>query len=364
VSGKEESGGEKTLDPSDRKIHQAREKGDIVKSQDISTSASYLGLVLAFSIAGPTLVKQFGSVLSEILAKAGTLAPRLLGESGDAIALGLIGQIALIVSPIFGLPAFAVIISILAQRAVTFTPDKVSPKFSRISLLSGLKNKFGISGLFEFANSLVKLLVISALVGVFIAVNANTVLGSILMSSEMVARMMVENLKGLVWLVFAIALVLSAADYLWQKFDHKRKLMMSRQEMTDETKDSEGDPHLKQQRRQRGYDIATQRMMADVPEADVVIVNPQHYAVALKWDRKKDSAPICVAKGVDEIAARIREIASESGVPIHRDPPTARAIFATVDIGKEVLPGQYRVVATAIRFAEKMRGLARRKSGR
>jgi flagellar biosynthetic protein FlhB len=136
---------------------------------------------------------------------------------------------------------------------------------------------------------------------------------------------------------------------------------MSRKELMDETKDSEGDPVMKQQRRQRAYDIATNRMMADVPKADVVIVNPRHYAVALRWDRTAGGAPVCVAKGVDEVALRIRTVAMEAGVPIRQDPPTARALHASVEIGAEIRPEHYRPVAAAIRFAEAVRKRARRK---
>jgi flagellar biosynthetic protein FlhB len=128
----------------------------------------------------------------------------------------------------------------------------------------------------------------------------------------------------------------------------------------DETKNSEGDPHLKQERRARAQAIAAQQMMSDVPKADVIIVNPTHYAVALKWARKAGSAPTCVAKGVDEIAMRIREVAMENGVPIHSDPPTARALHAVTEIGHEIAPDQYQAVAAAIRFADQMRDRARK----
>lgn len=136
---------------------------------------------------------------------------------------------------------------------------------------------------------------------------------------------------------------------------------MTRQEMLDELKQSEGDPHLRAQRRQRGEAIALNRMMADVPKADVVIVNPTHYAVALRWDRSSGRAPLCVAKGTDIVAGQIREAAAAAGVPIRSDPPTARAIFASVDIGAEIRPEHYAPVAAAIRFAEAMRLKARRR---
>ena len=160
-----------------------------------------------------------------------------------------------------------------------------------------------------------------------------------------------------------LSIVIAALDLAWVNFDHRRKLKMTLQELRDETKESEGDPAVKAKRRRRATEIATNRMLADVPRADVVVVNPTHYAVALAWTRKRGSAPRCVAKGTDEIAARIREIAGESGIPIHRDPPTARTLHATVDIGQEIPPELYRAVAAAIRFAEDMRRRMRERNG-
>jgi len=156
-------------------------------------------------------------------------------------------------------------------------------------------------------------------------------------------------------LVVITTLLFGGIDYFWQRMQHLRRNRMSRKDLTEEMKDSEGDPHVKQQRRQRGQEIATNRMLRDVVQADVVVVNPTHYAVALKWSRKGRTAPICVAKGVDEVAARIRAKAAEAGVPLQSDPPTARAIYATVEIGQQIRPEHYRAVAAAIRFAESMR---------
>jgi flagellar biosynthetic protein FlhB len=165
---------------------------------------------------------------------------------------------------------------------------------------------------------------------------------------------------GLLAIVLAISLTIGGIDFVWQRAEHLRKHRMSRKEMTDEQKDAEGDPMMKQQRRQKAMEVANTQMLADVPEADVVIVNPTHYAVALKWSREAGSAPVCVAKGVDHVAARIREVADESAVPIHSDPPTARALHATVEIGQEIPPDHYQAVAAAIRFAERIRQEAHR----
>ncbi len=159
--------------------------------------------------------------------------------------------------------------------------------------------------------------------------------------------------------VCIVALIIGGIDFLWQRFDHLRKNRMSHQEVRDEVKQQEGDPHMKSERRARGAQIASEQMMADVPKADVIIVNPTHFAVALKWSREPGAAPHCVAKGVDHMALAIRKIASEHGVPIRHDPPTARALYATTRIGDQIDPDHYRAVAAAIRFAETMRRRAR-----
>ncbi len=154
-------------------------------------------------------------------------------------------------------------------------------------------------------------------------------LSEILSASAAPARssilLMLNLLVRFLFIVVLIALAIGLVDYLWQHAEHIRKNRMSRKEIQDETKDAEGDPHVKQQRRQRAQEIATNQMMAEVPKADVVIVNPTHYAVVLKWSRASGAAPVCVAKGVDAVAAMIRSKASEANIPIHSDPPTARA---------------------------------------
>ncbi|NOX41172.1 MAG: flagellar biosynthesis protein FlhB [Alphaproteobacteria bacterium] len=361
MSGGADSGGEKTEEPTEKKLQDARKKGDIAKSPDLSATAAYLGLALVFSFAGPSMINQLGEILTQVFENADKISSQALGTGGIYVVLGFVNSVTWVVLPVFIAPFVAVIISVMAQQAFVFAPDKILPKLSRISPLSGLKNKFGPTGLFEFAKNFLKLIVISSVVGLFVSSNYDDVLGSIYTNSQTVSQMVANSLVRFLWLVFLISAIVSVLDYYWQQFDYKRKLMMTRQEITDEMKDSEGDPHMKHKRRQKGHDIASQKMMTDVPDADVIVVNPQHFAVALKWDRATGSAPVCVAKGVDEIAARIREIAAVSGVPIHRDPPTARSLFATVEIGQEVNPDHYKPVAAAIRYAEKMRKLADRK---
>jgi flagellar biosynthetic protein FlhB len=252
-----------------------------------------------------------------------------------------------------------VLLTLFAQRAVVFSFSKVAPKLSKISPISGAKNKFGPKGLFEFAKSAAKLGLVSALLMWFAMGKLDEMLVALMTSPAQIMVQLSSLLIEFLTIVFVMSLIIGGIDYLWQSAEHIRKNMMTRQEVTDEAKQSDGDPHHKQMRRQRAYDIAMNQMLADVPTADVVIVNPTHYAVALKWDRASKQAPVCVAKGVDEIAARIREVASSSKIAIHSDPPTARALFASVDVGAVIKPDHYKAVAAAIRFAEDMRTQAR-----
>jgi len=356
----DDDSGEKSHEPTQKKLDDARKKGEFPKSADLTTAAAYGGFLLAAVAFGAASLSALGAALSNLLSRSDTLAPLWFSSSGVPLAMGLS---AVVLKPLmvwFGLPALAALLATLVQRAFVVAPDKLQPKLSRISILSNAKNKFGRSGLFEFAKSFVKLGVYSTVLGVYLYRQLPAILATAQLNPEMALSTLADLAIGFLAIVLVIAGTIGAIDLLWQHQEHHRKNMMSRKEMTDEHKQSEGDPHVKQQRRQRGYDIAMNKMLKDVADADVVIVNPEHYAVALKWSREAGAAPVCVAKGVDEIAARIREIASESGIPLHRDPPTARALHASVEIGQEISPQHYRAVAAAIRFAEMMRARARK----
>jgi flagellar biosynthetic protein FlhB len=355
----DEDADDKQHEPTQKKLDDARKKGEIARSADLNTAAAYAGFSLAGLGLGAWSLTRLGDLGAGLIGQADRLAPMLLGGEASAPVGGLMARIGLAVLPWFALPAMAVIAAIVAQRSFVVAPDRIKPKLSRISLLSNAKNKFGRSGLFEFAKSTVKLSLYTLLLGVYLAKHVEEMLGTMHLSPGMAAALLVRMAAEFLLVAVLIAAVIGAVDLMWQISEHHRKNRMSHEELKEEVKQSEGDPHMKQQRRQRGMDIATNRMLRDVPSADVVIVNPTHYAVALKWDRRSPGAPVCVAKGVDEIAARIREVAAEAGVPMRRDPATARALHASVEIGQEILPEHYRAVAAAIRFAEEMRKKAR-----
>jgi len=350
--------GEKEHEPTQKRLDDARRRGDILRAPELNVAAGYAGILLTAVTLGGATVTALGDTGMVLLGQADRLAPLLVaGEAGPVG--GLIAEVGLAALPWLAAPMLAVLALLLALRGIVFAPDKLMPDLKRISPIGNAAQKFGRAGLFEFVKSFAKLVLVSVLLGLFLASRMPAILASQRLPTAMSGALLADMLVDFLALVLGIALLMGLADILWQQAERLRRLRMTRQEMIEEFKASEGDPHVKGRRRQRGREIAMNRMLADVARADVVIVNPTHFAVALKWERGSGRAPVCVGKGMDEIAARIRAAAAEAGVPLHSDPPTARALYATVEIGREIRPDQYKAVAAAIRFAETMRRRAR-----
>ena len=359
AEGQDDADDDKPYEATQRRLDEARREGEVPSSADLTSAAAYAGLLLAAVAAGPDVLSAGTTRLAVLLDQADGLSKALFEGSGRPMTAGILVALAAGMAIWFILPMATALVAVIAQRAFVVAPARVMPRLSRISPIATAKQKFGRTGMFEFVKSFAKLLVFSGVLGLFLWDRLPRILAT---AASEPAAVVIETLRlsvGFVAIVVAVSLALGAIDLVWQHADHARRHRMSRKEMTDEMKETEGDPYLRQARRQRGYDIATNRMLADVPTADVVIVNPQHYAVALRWDRGGGRAPVCIAKGVDEVARRIRDSAAEAAVPIHRDPPTARALHASVSIGEEIRPEHYRPVAAAIRFAEAMRKRAR-----
>ncbi|MPQ94426.1 flagellar biosynthesis protein FlhB [Thioclava sp. JE_KL1] len=354
----EDEAGEKEFDPTPHKLDGARRKGDLVRSTEISVAAVYGSFLATLLGLGIYSVTRFGSGAMAMLDRADEMAAQFLG-GGTALGGRIIGTLLLPLAPFFVVPMIAALVAYWAQRAIVVAPDKLQPKLSRINPLKNAAQKFGRSGLFEFAKSATKLAVIATILFIYLRARADLILLTQRLESVQIVGLLFRMIAEFLMIVTALAATMGAIDYLWQRSEFLRRNRMTRKELTDEMKQSEGDPHLKAQRRQKGVELATRQSVPDTAKADVVIVNPTHYAVALKWDRASGRAPVCLSKGVDAIAARICEIAAENAVPVHSDPPTARALFAAIEIGEEIRPEHYKPVAAAIRFAEKMRKAAR-----
>lgn len=357
---KSEDEDDKQFDASERRLTQAREQGDFPKSDDLQAVVALAGLVLTIGLMGGWVAIAFGEVGTKFLAQPESFVSaqgKVDPIRVDAALAEMTGPLALLLAG----PAAAAALYIAATRSYAFAPNRLAWNLSRLSVLANARQKFGRAGLVEFLLRAAKLGAV-VLMAFFSFRDAlpEIIFSSHLPPGAIMPLLLDSSIRFLGRLIVLLA-ALGMLDFFWHRLEFARRQRMTRQEMLDENKESEGDPHFKADRRRRAQEIATNRMMADVPKADVIIVNPTHYAVALQWNRKKGGAPRCVAKGVDEVAARIRAAAQAAGVPIHPDPPTARALHASVDIGREIGVEHYVAVAAAIRFADAMRKRAGRK---
>lgn len=352
-----EEAGEKSHEASQKRLEDLRRDGRVARSADLQAAVALAAFLLALLIFGASGAARLGAVLAGLLSDSPRLSA-LWAQGAAAVLAPLLLQILLAVLPLLALPGLAVLVWLLVQRGLLFTPGNLAPRLSRLSPLGQATQRFGPAGLVDFGRNLAKLGIIGAALGAFLWSRLDAIIAAAALPAPAVILLLYQQLASFLWLVVAILLAIGAADYLWQRLRHARDARMTRQQMIEEHREAEGDPQARAQRRQRGQEIALNRMMRDVPMADVVIVNPTHYAVALKWDRAARRAPVCVAKGVDEVAARIRAQARLAGVPIHEDPATARALHAVLRLGEEIRPEHYKAVAAAIRFARSLRAKA------
>lgn len=349
------NGEDKSHEPTPQKILQSRKKGDVAYSMEATSAATYFAFFIALIVLVGWTAANIFSTLSPFLTKPNEMSALFFSNTENGAAAAVIMRIAFILCTLLGALAAAAIASILAQQAFVVAPSKLKPKLSRISPIANAKQKYGVKGIAEFVKRFVKLCAILSIVLFAVKDRFMTLPGLAGMPAASLPAFLQHEAIFFIGLITAAAAGIAAIDLPWTYFQHRHNLKMTFEELKKENKETEGDPALKSARRQRAESIAMNRMMADVPKADIIIVNPTHYAAALKWDRKRGGAPVCVAKGVDEVAARIRKLAAEHGVPIRRDPPTARSIYALVEIGKEVKREHYAAVAAAIHYADQLR---------
>lgn len=349
--GGDENDDDKPHEPTQRRRDEARRKGDIARSQDLSTALAYGGLALGLWFAGAAAVDRLG-----------LLGIRLLtATEGFGVAGGeILREVLFAIGPVLGLPLVLALVAAAAQGQIVFAWSKLEPKLSKISLVSNAQQKYGRKGLFEFLKNLTKLALVALTLALYASGHLGDIGASFLLPARQAIQMMLQLSGGFLIVVVVVTAAIAAVDFVFQVSEWQRRNRMSHRELRDEMKETEGDPYMKSERRRRGQEIVGRSTIEAVQKADVVVVNPEHFAVALAWDQAVDEAPRCVAKGQDAVALRIREIAQEAGVPIRSDPPTARALYAALEVGDEVQPEFYRPVAAAIRFAEALR---RRRAG-
>lgn len=356
MSDGQEDQADKPYEATAKKLEDARKKGEIVRSQDSVT----LLVLLLFVCAVYILFDRF--MTSAVLDIQSFLQSSIVASRtafGPALAEEVYGWVQPMLAVLFVGPFLGVIAALVAAKQVLFTGDKLHFKLNRISILANAKKKFGLSGLFEFFKTFLKFVVFCLLFYWFADRDDALFSGNIHLEAHGAWKN--TYMVSVQWLIFATAtyVIFSMIDIAWQIREHAKKNRMSHKEMKDEHKNEEGDETVRQQRRAKAEEIATNRMLLDVPKASVVITNPTHFAVALQWTGENETVPKCVARGTDETARKIREIAEASGVPIYRDPPTARDLFANVKVGMPIERNHYKAVAVAIGYAQRIQKMMR-----
>jgi flagellar biosynthetic protein FlhB len=281
--------------------------------------------------------------------------------SGDMEQLfhTLLSHVATILIPFFVLMMAAGLGGNLIQHRPVFTFDRIKPDFSKLSLGAGLKRMFGIEGLMNLGKGLLKIAIVGAAVWTQVWPERNTLESVLGQSPAGVAGDMSHLLFKVLIAALAALAVIAAADYFLQRFRFLQRNRMSKQEIKEEYRQSEGDPAVKAKIRQIRMERSRRRMIAAVPEATVVIMNPTHFAVALKYESGKMAAPVCVAKGVDALALRIRAVAEDHDVPVVENPPLARALHASVEVDQPVPAEHYKAVAQVIGYVMRLNGQMR-----
>jgi len=338
----------KTEEPSAKKLDDAKKRGETAKSADIPQLASLAAAIAVVLLAGGWLSRNLMAALEPFLAHAGQMDL----SSGGAVVIARQAILAALPPLVLVMltTALAGGAAHVAQSGFIFSGEKIKPDFKKLDLIKGMGRLFGIDGLMQFAKSAIKFIVTGIIAWFVLKPHAGEVVNLVGMDP---AAMIPESMKLARKLLFAVLLLLTVTagfDWFWQRQRFMQRMRMTLQEVKDEFKQSDGDPHIKAKRRQIQMQRSRQRMMQAVPKATVVVMNPTHYAVALKYEAGETPAPLCVAKGMDGLALKIRAVAEEHGVPVLEDPPLARALYAAVEIDEEIPAEHFEAVAKVIGF--------------
>ncbi len=347
---------QKTEEPTPKRLADARKKGDIAKSQDVPVWFILLGAAALLAAAKP-LAGSIGRPLTMLLDHPHDFS---LADGGAVRLMSdLISELALPLGIIFSMLIIFGLIGHLVQSMPLWTAEKIKPKLSKLSPISGVKRIFSMQGLMNLVKAVLKLLAAAAAVFVAVWPNRHVLIKAGEMDVAALPGLLHETASGLFLASLVVVGLIAVIDFIFQKQNHMKKMRMSREDIKQETKQTEGDPMIKARLRQVRQERSRQRMISAVPDATVVVTNPTHYSVALKFDADTMAAPVVVAKGVDELAMRIRVKAKESDVPLVENPPLARALYANAELDEIIPREHFEAVAKVIGFvmntAEKKR---------
>ncbi|MBJ7577134.1 flagellar biosynthesis protein FlhB [Devosia sp. MC532] len=347
----------KTEDPSQKKLDDAHKKGDVAKSQEVTSWFMLIGITGVFASVSPWAASELNTSLSLVLMNVDQIDISAAGFS-DFISRLVYSVLGVMLIPLIILFACGVLANLVQHKPV-WSAQPITPKLSKISPLAGAKRLFSSEALVNFGKGLLKIIIVGAVV-VAVCWPERDRLDTMMTADPLVMLLDFQELGvKILGAVLIVVTIIAGADYFYVRQKWWKRQMMSVQETREEYKQQEGDPHVKGRLRQLRQERSRKRMMAQVPNSTVVIANPTHFAVALKYDAKM-AAPICVAKGVDAVALRIRALAEDSDVPVVENPPLARALYATVDLDETIPIEHFKAVAEVIGF---VMGLKNRRGG-
>ncbi len=353
----EQDESQKTEDPTHKRLEDAFKKGQVAQSREVMSFFMLLALAAILLILGPGLMRDTSAMLSPYVLRPHDMT---IDFNGFHNLMGNLLIDALVIMLIPMIVAFAAVFGgKMVQHRIAFSLDPMKPKLEKISVIKGLKRMFSLRSVVEFVKGIIKITVVGFIAFAAIwpfkdsirMLPSMHVGDSLFYVSEMAERMLI----GACAVMFFIAVL----DFAYQKFEFLKKMRMSQKDIKDEHKDQEGDPHVKAKLRQLRAERARNRMMQSVPTADVVITNPTHFSVALKYEQGKMEAPMVVAKGADNIAFKIREIAKENDIPIVENPPLARALFDNAEIEQYIPYDYYQAAAEVISYVFRLKGKIR-----
>jgi len=344
----------KTEDPSAKKLEESRKRGQVAQSRDLSTWVMFLAATLLIATATPSMFANFADELKAFLEHAHEFtmgSPDIESLLASTMMIAFKGSFLFFVILIF-----AAIIGPVMQIGLMLSPEVLKPDFSKISIVKGFSRLFSMKSFVEFLKGLLKMSAIGAVGFTLVAPYLNNIEHSIDTSPfEILVETKYLAIRMMIGILIAL-LAIALADFLYQRWEFMKQMRMTKQEVKDEYKQTEGDPFIKGKLKQLRMEKARQRMMQNVPKADVIITNPTHYSIALKYDTEISDAPIVIAKGVDEVAMRIREIAKEHDIILYENKPLARSLFDTVEIDQPIPVELYKAVAEIISYVYKKKG--------
>ena len=342
---------QKTEEPPAKKLEDARKKGQVPLSREVNNwMMLFAGTILGAGVATP-MMENLTILMKSFIESAHATPGGAAMVMGEALKQVLV----IMVLPLVVL-LLAAFLSPFVQIGPLLSAEAIKPDISKISPIKGMQRLFSARSLMEFGKGILKL----AAIGVVGVVIIYPYFGQLEHMIGLPMPLLLSELKSLIiWLmigVLIVLLVIAVIDLVYQRYEHNKKMRMSRQEVKEEFRQSEGDPQVKSKLRQLRAERARQRMIQAVPEADVVITNPTHYSIALKYDRETMEAPKCIAKGIDEVALRIREIATENGIELYENKPLARALYDTMEVDEDIPYEHFQAVAEIISFVFKKKG--------